>query len=135
MINKFVVRTVLVLLGSVGALIAWYVVAADYDYGALAGTYVFHEGDETCTLRLNADHTFSEQLMRGKQVETATGEWRRFGEARMALSSSFLKVSRQELGPSGENYGQFYKTFGVIPYLQLDPDPGGPVLRRKWVAR
>ena len=33
----------------------WYSVAANYDYGALAGSYVFRGEGETCTLYLRPD--------------------------------------------------------------------------------
>ena len=122
---------ILIVLGCIGAFWGWHAVAANYDYKSLAGTYVLRDGNVLCTLRLNADHTFSETLRSGSRLQTTTGNWRLFGEAGMQLSGSFLNIPRQQLGPSGENYGQFYKTLGIFPYLQLDPDPDGPVLRRK----
>lgn len=32
---------------------AWYSIAANYDYAALAGTYRFYGNEETCVLRLH----------------------------------------------------------------------------------
>jgi hypothetical protein len=136
MARRFFRRAILIpilfLVGCVIAFIAWYAVAANYDYGALAGTYVFHDGDERCVLHLHVDRTFSQQLVTGNHMQVAKGDWRRFGESGIALSATFLKLPRQELGHSGETYGSFYKTLGILPYLRLDPDPGGPVFRRTW---
>jgi hypothetical protein len=113
--------------------LAWYYVAANYDYRALAGTYVIQQNGESCKLRLRPDRTFSEELTRGGSSLTVEGTWRRYGEAHVSFSSSFLKVTGEVTSPrtDGEAHGQFYKTLGLFPYLTLAPIDGGPVLRRK----
>ena len=112
--------------------VAWYSVAANYDYRALAGTYVFNQGGEKCTLRLRPDQTFSEELNRRGVEQEAQGRWRRYGEAHVSFSSEFLKVSGQELNAAGESHGQFDKRFGLMRTLTLAPLPDGPTFRKKW---
>ena len=112
--------------------LVWYSVAANYDYRALAGTYVFNQGGERCTLRLRPDQTFSEELNRGGAAQEAQGRWRRYGEAHVSFSSEFLKVSGQELNGAGESHGQFDKRFGLMRSLTLAPLPDGPTFQRKW---
>ena len=110
----------------------WYSIAANYDYGALSGTYIFNRDGEKCTLYLRPNQTFSEELIRGGVMQEAQGRWRRYGEAHVSFSSEFLKVSGQELNASGEAHGQFDKTLGLHPYLTLAPLPGGPTFDKKW---
>jgi hypothetical protein len=112
--------------------VAWYSVAANYDYRALAGTYVFDQGGERCTLQLRPDQTFSEELNRGGVAQEAQGRWRRYGEAHVSFSSEFLKVSGQELNAAGESHGQFDKRFGLMRSLTLAPLPDGPTFQKKW---
>lgn len=126
------VRVSLVIFLLVVVFVGWYSVAANYDYGALSGTYVFNRGDEKCTLRLNQDQTFSEELDSSGTVRQAEGQWHRYGEAHVSFSSEFLKLSGEELNASGEAHGQFDKTLGLLPSLTLAPLPGGPTFRKKW---
>ena len=50
--------------------------ASDYDYGALAGTYVFKSrSGETCTLHLRPDRTFEQEALLFRNVEKAQGSW------------------------------------------------------------
>lgn len=111
----------------VGGFFLWYCIAANYDYSALAGTYTFRSGEDKCTLHLYPDRRFIQDITRRGRTQTARGEWRRFGEAGMDLSDSFLKLQGQQPGPSGENYGHFEKVLGIFPTLTLD---GGPKFRR-----
>jgi hypothetical protein len=131
---KAAVRAAIACVCVVCALVAWYCVAANYDYGALAGTYTFRNGNEICALHLYADRTFLENMTTHGDMRIARGTWRRIGEGGMELSGSFLKVSGQQLGPSGENYGHFDKVLGVFPVLTLDPDPGGPRFHRSLLS-
>jgi hypothetical protein len=112
-------------------LVLWYSVAANYDYGVLAGTYVLSRDGETCTLHLKSDRSFTQDLVRSGKVEHAQGTWHRFGEAHVEFSSEFLRVSGQELSPAGAAHGQFEKTFGIIPSLTLAPLPDGPKFRKR----
>jgi hypothetical protein len=114
------------------ALVVWYSIAANYDYGALAGTYVFNRNGEKCTLHLRPDQTFTEELNRSGVDQEAKGRWHRYGEAHVSFSSEFLKVSGQELNADGESHGQFDKTLGLLPFLTLAPLPDGPRFRKKW---
>src|SRR3981081_1806750 len=93
--------------------VAWYSVAANYNYGALAGTYVLNRDGETCTLYLRPDRTFVQELNRSGNLVKAQGQWHRYGESHGSLSSEFLKVSGQEMNADGEAHGQFEKIFGL----------------------
>ncbi len=110
----------------------WYRQAANYDYGALSGTYTFNRDSERCTLHLRPNQTFSEELNRGGVVQKAEGQWRRYGEAHVSFSSEFLSVSGQKLDAAGEADGQFDKKLGLFPYLTLAPLPDGPTFHKKW---
>ena len=120
-------RLLLAIVGFVAIPVLWYCVASDYDYDSLSGTYIFKTADEVCTLRLSSDRTFSQELVSGQSRRSAIGTWHRFGEAGTEFSSSFLSVPGQQPGPSGENYGDFRKAFGIFPVLHLY---GGPEFRR-----
>ena len=111
----------------------WYSVAADYDYEALAGTYVFHRTGEACTLYLRADRTFVEEIIRPGQMQKSLGHWNRYGDAHVSFSGEFLKLPNEELNAAGEAHGQFDKTLGLFPTLVLAPLPGGPRFHRKWI--
>src|SRR5206468_4868511 len=87
------------------ALVVWYSIAANYDYGALAGTYVFNRNGEKCTLHLRPDQTFTEELNRSGVDQEAKGRWHRYGQAHVSFSSEFLKVSGQEVNADGESHG------------------------------
>jgi hypothetical protein len=101
----------------------WYVVAADYDYGALAGTYVLDQNGVRCTLHLRSDRTFVEELNRTGMAQTAEGTWRRYGEAHVSFAKEFLKFAGEEQNASGEAHGQFNKSFGLFIALAR-PRPG-----------
>ena len=113
------------------AFVGWYSIAANYDYGALSGTYTLSRNGEKCTLYLRPDQTFSEELNRGGVEQKAEGRWRRYGEAHVSFSSEFLKLSGQELNAAGEAHGQFDKALGLFPSLTLAPLPDGPTFRKK----
>ena len=110
----------------------WYGIAANYGYGALAGTYFYRGGSETCTLHLRADRTFVEELDRSGHIEKSEGQWDRYGEAHVSFSRDFLKLGDEELDASGQAHGQFDKALGLFPRLVLAPLPDGPIFRKKW---
>jgi hypothetical protein len=58
----------------------WYSIAANYDYGALSGTYTFKRDGEKCTLYLRPNQTFSEELDSGGVAREAQGRWRRYAK-------------------------------------------------------
>ncbi len=109
----------------------WYVVAADYDYPALSGTYVFSGGGEECTLNLRSDGTFTEDLTQQGQRRSTKGTWHRYGLGHVSFSNDFVTLPGQKLNGNGQSHGQFGKTLGFFPTLTLAPIPGGPVLRRR----
>ncbi len=109
----------------------WYVMAANYDYAALAGTYVLNQNGDTCTLRLRANRTFNEELIRAGKAQTAEGAWYRNGEAGVSFSKEFLMMAGQVPNASGESYGRFNKELGLLTTLKLAPDQGGPTLRKR----
>lgn len=105
---------------------AWYYVAANYDYGALAGTYVFHGNGETCTLYLRPNRTFVQELNRSGAIQRSQGKWDRYGQAHVSFSNEFLKLSGEEINANGQAHGQFNKILGIFPILILAPLPNGP---------
>jgi hypothetical protein len=109
----------------------WYSIAANYEYDALVGTYVFHGNGEICTLYLNSDQTFAEELNRSGHIQKTEGQWRRYGEAHMSFSKEFLRIPGEEMNSAGQAHGEFRKTLGIFPSLVLAPLPGGPTFHRK----
>lgn len=109
----------------------WYVVAADYDYPALSGTYVFSSGGEKCTLNLRPDETFTQVLSIDGKIQSVQGTWHRYGEAHVSFSEDFIPLVGEDLKPLGKPHGQFDKTLGFFPTLTLAPLPGGPTFHRK----
>lgn len=91
-------------------LTVWYAVSADYDYGALTGTYVLAANGDQCTLRHTPNHTFTEEIGSSSNPRIVQGEWLRYGEAHASFSREFIKVSGEELNPAGEAHGQFEKS-------------------------
>jgi len=112
--------------------VGWFRVASNYDYDALAGTYVMDGAGEKCIVELYADGNFSEQLMHSGTTKLAQGKWTRYGESHMSFSPEFMTVSGEELNASGQTHGQFEKMLGVFPSLTLAPLPGGPTFRKRW---
>lgn len=47
------------------------------------------------------------------------------------FSKEFLKVSGQEVRPDGQVDGEVRKRLGLFLSIALNPDPGGPVFRKK----
>ena len=111
--------------------VCWYEIAANYDYGALAGTYMLKRDAERCTLELQSDRTFTEELVRFGDVQKAQGTWHRYGESHVSFSKEFLTISGQEVNAEGEAHGEFSKTLGLLPRLTLAPLPDGPKFRKK----
>lgn len=109
----------------------WYSVAANYDYGALAGTYVFNGNGETCTLYLRPDRTFVQELSRSGEIQRSQGNWHRYGQAHVSFSNEFLKLSGEEMNADGQAHGQFDKTLGIFPTLVLAPLPNGSQFHKK----
>jgi hypothetical protein len=109
----------------------WYSVAANYDYGALAGTYVFHGKGETCTLHLRPDRTFVQELSRSGEIKKSQGHWHRYGESHVSFSEEFLKLSGEEMNTAGQAHGEFDKLLGIFPTLVLAPLPNGPKFHKK----
>jgi hypothetical protein len=124
-------RTSAAVLALIALFVVWYALASNYGYGALAGTYVFEQNGEKCTLHLRSDRTFTEELIRSGSAQTVEGAWYRYGEAHVSFSNGFLKVAGEEVNADGETHGQFDKALGLLPSLTLAPVPGGPTFRKK----
>jgi hypothetical protein len=120
-------------LAVIALFLAWYYIAANYDYAALAGTYVFHENGETCTLYLHSDRTFAQELNRSGETKRSLGHWHRSGESGVSFSNEFQKLSGEEMSGEGHAVGQFEKLLGIFPRLVLDPLPDGPTFRKRWL--
>lgn len=106
-------------------------VAANYDYGALAGTYVLNRSGEKCILHLRSAGTFAEELVRLGEVQRAQGRWHRYGESHVSFSSEFVTIRGQALNADGEAHGEFDKRLGLLPFLTLAPLPDGPKFRKQ----
>lgn len=110
----------------------WYMVAADYSYRAVSGTYLFHSDEESSTLVLRRDQSFMQDLTRNGNVEHAQGTWRRVGEGGVVLSKEFLKVKGQEVRSDGQADGQIEKRFaGFFPSIRFEPQFSGPKFNRR----
>jgi hypothetical protein len=131
MMKKALMRLALGVLVSIAIFWAWWSVAANYDYAALAGTYVFHGKGETCTLYLRSDRTFIQELSRAGGIQKSQGRWDRYGESHVSFSNEFLKLSGEEPNAEGQSHGQFEKTLGLFPTLVLAPLPNGPQFHKK----
>jgi len=68
-----------------------YLIAANYDYAALAGTYVLNRDAEGCTLDPRSDRTFAEELVRTGKVQEAKRTWHRYGESTFRSQVSSLQ--------------------------------------------
>lgn len=107
-------------------------VAANYSYRAVAGTYLFHSDEESSTLILRRDQRFMQDLTRNGNVEQAQGTWRRVGESGVVLSKEFLKVKGQEVRSDGQADGQIEKRFaGFFPSIRFEPQFNGPRFNRR----
>jgi hypothetical protein len=137
---KFGVRSSLALLISFVLLAGWWFIASNYDYDALAGTYVFHGDGVTSTLVLRKDTTFHQTNVAHGVKTQADGQWRRIGEGGVNFSSEFLRVPGakdylEELPGQGDGgpedhqfFGDFSKFLGLYPSLELR---GGPVFHKR----
>jgi hypothetical protein len=111
--------------------VAWYVIAANYNYAAVSGMYVYRSDKETSTLILRSDQSFEQELVHDGKTQNAHGTWRRIGEGGVVFSKNFLKLSGQEVRTDGQADGQVRKRFGLLLSLALNPDPNGPVFYKK----
>jgi len=120
----------------------WYVVAADYDYSALSGTYTFGGQGVISAVTLNPDRTFSQERTEAGHVMHTTGTWRRIGEGGVAFSADFLRLPGQQSYGDKFGYdpksttnddfgGSFRKILTVYPELLLDGVPDNLVLHKK----
>jgi hypothetical protein len=112
----------------------WYWKAADYTYGAIAGTYSYSGNGESSTLVLKVDQTFQQELNRGGTSEHAQGTWHRYGEGGVDFSKEFLPVSTVKAESDGYTHGEVRKVFlEVVPVIILGPDrDNGPKFHRRF---
>ena len=123
--------------------VVWWVIASNYDYGALAGTYKFQENGTSSTLILRPDKSFHEEISSAGKIQTADGKWRRIGEGGVCFSIEFLRVpgartAIEEFPDSDKSdinannfYGRFEKIMGVYPELKLNANPPGPIFYKQ----
>jgi hypothetical protein len=111
----------------------WYMVAADYSYRAVSGTYVCRMNGEKTTLVLKEDKSFQEEAVRQGKVLHAQGSWYRYGESGIGFSKEFIKVPGEEIHADGSAYGYIYKRFGLFFSITLAPDQDGPKLYKKLI--
>ena len=110
----------------------WYMVAADYSYNAVAGTYMFHSDGESSKLVLRRDRSFVQDLTRNGAVEHAQGRWRRVGEGGVVFSKEFLKLKGQQVRDDGQADGEIEKRFaGFFPSIRFEPQFNGPKFDRR----
>jgi 4-amino-4-deoxy-L-arabinose transferase-like glycosyltransferase len=114
------------------AFLVWYTIAANYDYGALSGTYSFHFKGEMSTLVLKKDHSFQQELTHDGKLEHAQGRWRRVGEGGVVFSKEFMKLAGQKVRPDGQADAEVEKTLGLFASIHFDPAPSGPVFRKSY---
>jgi hypothetical protein len=135
---KVVVGTLVVLFLFVG----WYCIAANYDYTALAGTYIFHDDKVSAILLLRSDKSFHQEITEQGKRRIADGIWHRSGQAGTSFSKEFLRIPgaktfTEEFGMSygneedSEYFGRFEKIGGIYPILKLNANPPGPTLYKK----
>lgn len=122
--------------GSVALVLAlalfWYMVASDYSYEAVSGTYLFQGDGESSTLVLRQDQSFDEDLTRNGKTVHVRGTWRRLGEGGVVLSSDFLKVRGQETRSDGQADGNIEKRFaGFFPSIRFEPQFSGPKFNKR----
>jgi hypothetical protein len=107
-------------------------VAADYSYRAVSGTYMFHGDGESSTLVLRQDQTFEQDLNRNGKTVQVRGTWRRVGEGGVVLSKNFLKVKGQEVRSDGQADGEIEKGFvGFFPSIRFEPQFSGPTFNKR----
>jgi hypothetical protein len=118
-----------------GLLIAvvWYVIASDYSYDGITGTYVQRSTTEDSTLILKNDQHFEQEVTHDGVTQRAHGTWRRLGEGRIVLSPEFITLPSVKRRSDGEVDGEVIKTFGLFPQIVLDAQPGGPIFRRHFL--
>jgi hypothetical protein len=110
----------------------WYMMAADYGYRAVSGTYIFSGDGDSSTLVLRQDQSFQQELNRDGKVDRARGTWRRVGEGGVVFSKEFLKVRGQEVRSDGQADGEIEKRFaGFFPSIRFEPQFSGPRFNRR----
>lgn len=125
------IRLILWILVPIAFFWIWYCVAANYSYNAVSGVYGLERNGEASTLILKKDRSFYQVLTENGKVECTQGTWRRIGEGGIVFSKEFLKMAGQETRADGQVDGDVKKRFGIFLAIQFNPDPGGPVFRKK----
>jgi hypothetical protein len=99
--------------------IGWWWMGWDFSDWKVAGRYVSNSGDVHNSLQLKPDHTFEQEMIVHGQTKYASGSWRRFGQAGVAFSNSFLGASPSAV-TDNNLHGMLDSTFGFIT-LTLTP--------------
>ena len=93
-------------------LACWWWESWDFNDPFVAGEYISETAGACNVLTLNMDHSFDQQLWQGDRSAThSTGSWRRFGEAGIAFSTTFLGAAPDSIAKDNV-YGMLDNTFG-----------------------
>jgi len=126
------IRVIGLILCAVCLFTGWYTIAANYDYGMVAGTYEFRGANESSVLLLKKDRSFLQKRSSNGKIEFAKGTWHRSGEGGIDFSESFLEVGGVAPDSDGHAYGEIIKHFlNLIPSIVLGDDwDRGPIFHR-----
>jgi len=126
------IRALIYILSAISLFFVWYAIAADYDYGMVAGTYEFSGHGESSTLVLNKDRSFLQKRIHDGKVDYAKGTWHRSGEGGVDFSEDFLEVGGASHASDGQTYGEVIKHFLIlVPSIVLGNDwDSGPRFNR-----
>ena len=99
--------------------IGWWWMGWDFSDWKVAGKYVSDSSTGHNSIRLKPDHSFEQEMTVDGQTKHASGSWRRFGQAGVAFSNSFLGASPAAIADNNV-YGMLDSTFGFVT-LTLNP--------------
>jgi len=129
------------------AFTGWWVVASNYDYSALAGTYDYRKDGVASTLYLKKDGTFQQKLVAGDNVDSARGTWHRIGEGGVTFSKEFMRLPDQlsyldKFGPDtsgnkeadAEFGGHFEQILTLFPVLYVDGKPNDLKFHKRFLT-
>jgi hypothetical protein len=98
----------------------WWWHSWNFEDRFVVGEYVAKTEGECNVLELNSDHTFNQKVSKGDRLTVpAAGTWRRFGEAGVAFSNSFIGATPDAF-TNNNVYAMLDNTFGFHS-LTVDP--------------
>jgi hypothetical protein len=117
------IRVTGVILCAICLFTGWYMIAANYDYGMVAGTYEFRGAKESSVLLLKKDGSFFQKRSSNGKIDYAQGTWHRSGEGGIDFSEGFLEVGGVAPDSDGHTYGEVIKRLlDLIPSIVLGND-------------